>query len=72
MTEKTEDLRRYFKIGVFIILMFLLLVATFQFYFSVMDALSSFFDYRYRSIVQAGFALCVIVITILLLRDVVR
>lgn len=65
------DIFRYFRFGVFIILMLLLLVATFQFYFFAMDAISTLFTYRYHSLVQAGFAGCVIAIVVYLLRAVI-
>jgi len=64
-----EDISsRYFRFGVFIILMLLLLVATFQFYFFAMSAIATLFKYEYRSLVQAGFAACVIAIVVYLLR----
>ena len=65
-----EDISRYFRFGVFIILMLLLLVATFQFYFFAMSAIATLFKYEYRSLVQAGFAACVIAIVVYLLRVV--
>jgi len=65
------DILRYFRFGVFIILMLLLLVATFQFYFFAMDAISTLFTYTYHSLVQAGFAACVIAIVVYLLRVVI-
>lgn len=65
------DLFRYFRFGVFIILMLLLLVATFQFYFFAMGAISTLFTYQYHSLVQAGFAACVIAIVVYLLRAVI-
>lgn len=66
----SEDIFRYFRFGVFIILMLLLLVATFQFYFFAMAAISTLFTYKYHSLVQAGFAACVIAIVVYLLRAV--
>ena len=65
-----EDIFRYFRFGVFIILMLLLLVATFQFYFFAMNAISTLFTYKYHALVQAGFAACVIAIVVYLLRAV--
>jgi hypothetical protein len=62
---------RYFRVGVFIILMLLLLVASFQFYFFSMDAIAQLFAYEYRSLVQAGFAASVIAIIVYLLRGVI-
>ncbi len=68
---RSEDIYRYFRVGVFIILMLLLLVASFQFYFFIMDALAQLFSYEYRSLVQAGFAASVIAIIVYLLRGVI-
>ncbi len=65
------DIARYFRLGVFVILMSLLAVATFGFYFFSMDAIARLFRYEYRSLVQAGFAACVIAVIIYLLRVVV-
>jgi hypothetical protein len=67
----SADIFRYFRFGVFIILMLLLLVATFQFYFSAMDAISKLFKYEYWSLVQAGFAACVIAVVVYFLRAVI-
>jgi hypothetical protein len=66
----SEEIFRYFKFGVFVILMLLLLVATFQFYFFALSAISTLFKYQYQSLVQAGFAACVIAIVVFLLRAV--
>ncbi len=66
-----EDILRYFRLGVFIILMLLLLVATFQFYFFAMDAISMLFKYEYRPLVQAGFAACIIAVVVYFLRAVI-
>lgn len=67
----SDDIFRYFRLGVFIILMLLLLVATFQFYFSAIDAISMLFKYEYRPLVQAGFAACIIAVVIYFLRAVI-
>ena len=67
-----NDLLRYFRLGVLIILMLLLLVATFHFYFSVVSAVASLFEYRYQALVTAGFAACVIAVVAYLLKTVVR
>ncbi len=71
MKEKTEDIFRYFRLGVFVILMILLAVAVFQFYFFAMHAISALFKYEYRSLVQAGFVACVIAVVVYLLRGVI-
>ncbi len=71
MKEKREDIFRYFRLGVFVILMILLAVAVFQFYFFAMHAISALFKYEYRSLVQAGFVACVIAVVVYLLRAVI-
>ncbi len=67
----SEEIFRYFRFGIFIILMLLLLVATFQFYFFAMAAISTLFKYEYHSLIQAGFAACVIAVIVYLLRAVI-
>lgn len=67
----SEDIFRYFRLGVFVILMILLAVAVFQFYFFAMDAISTLFKYEYRSLVQAGFVACVIAVVVYLLRGII-
>jgi VanZ family protein len=67
----SEDIFRYFRLGVFIILMLLLLVAIFQFYFLALGTISALFDYKYRSLVQAGFVACVIAVVVYLLKAVI-
>ncbi len=51
--------------------MLLLLVATFQFYFLALEAISRLFVSEYRSLVQAGFVACVIAVVVYLLRAVI-
>jgi len=67
----SEDIFRYFRLGVFVILIILLAVAVFQFYFFAMHAISALFEYKYRSLVQAGFVACVIAVVVYLLRAVI-
>ncbi len=67
----SDDIFRYFRLGVFIILMILLAVAIFQFYYYAMHAISTLFEYEYRSLVQAGFVACVIAVVVYLLRAVI-
>jgi len=67
----SEDIFRYFRFGLFIILMLLLLVAIFQFYFLALGTISALFEYKYRSLVQAGFVACVIAVVVYLLRAVI-
>jgi len=67
----SEDIFRYFRFGIFIILMLLLLVAIFQFYFLALGTISALFEHKYRSLVQAGFVACVIAVVVYLLRAVI-
>ncbi len=67
-----DDLHRILRLATAGILILLLLIATLTFYFSVMSSISRFFDYNYRSVVEAGFALTVIVISLILLKRIVR
>jgi len=67
-----DDLGRILRFSAAGILILLLLIATLTFYFSAIGAISRFFDYRYNSIVEAGFALAVIVVSWILLKRVVR
>ena len=63
------DMGGKFKVGIFLILMVLLFISTIHFYFSVMDAVSRLFEYRYKPLVNAGFAASVISVVVYLLRN---
>ncbi|RJS71922.1 MAG: hypothetical protein CW694_04150 [Candidatus Syntrophoarchaeum sp. WYZ-LMO15] len=67
-----DNLHRVLKFATAGILILLLLIATLTFYFSVIDVITRLFDYRYSSIVKAGFALSVIAVSWILLRQIVR
>ncbi|MEA1863782.1 MAG: hypothetical protein ACXQTY_02890 [Candidatus Methanogasteraceae archaeon] len=70
MTENDQNkLEGYFKTGLFMILMFLTLIATFQFYFAVQDVIGIWFEYEYESIFGAAFSFTVIVVCIYLIRS---
>jgi len=64
----TPDMANYFRNGMFFILMILLFISTIHFYFSVTDAVSRLFEYRYKSLVTAGFSASVIAVVVYLLR----
>ena len=63
-----SDLERYFRTGLFAIVMCLMLIATFHFYFSVQDVIGTWFLYQYQPIFKAIFSLIVIVLCTYLLR----
>ena len=67
-----DNLQKTLRLAIAGILVFLLLIATITLYFSMMRAISTLFDYTYESIVEVGFALTVIVITMILLKRIVK
>lgn len=66
MTE--NDLEGKFRTGLFVIAMFLTLIATLHFYFSVQDVIGTWFEHQYESIFRAIFSFAVIVVCIYLTR----
>ncbi|MEA1894960.1 MAG: hypothetical protein U9N36_07140 [Euryarchaeota archaeon] len=66
MTE--NNLEGKFRTGLFVIAMFLTLIATLHFYFSVQDMLSTWFVHPYKPIASAVFSFFVIVVCIYLTR----
>ncbi len=63
-----NNLESKFRTGMFVIVMFLILVATLHFYFSVQDVIGTWFEYQYESIFRAIFSFFVIVVCIYLIR----
>ena len=63
-----NNLESKFKTGMLVIVMFLMLVATLHFYFSVQDVIGTWFEYQYASIFRAIFSFAVIVVCIYLIR----
>ncbi|MEA1905610.1 MAG: hypothetical protein U9N12_01475 [Euryarchaeota archaeon] len=66
MTE--NDLEGKFRTGLFVIAMFLTLIATLHFYFSVQDVIGTWFEHQYKPIASAVFSFFVIVVCIYLTR----
>ena len=66
MTE--NDLEGKFRTGLFVIAMFLTLIATLHFYFSVQDVIGTWFEHQYKPIFGAVFSFVVIVVCIYLTR----
>ena len=64
MSEMAEN----FKKGVLIIAMLLLLVATFQLYFSIEKIIDTWFEYQYASIFKAVYYLFVLVVSLYIIR----
>lgn len=69
-THKTKvpDLGENFKKGVFIIAMLLLLVATFQLYFSITRIIDIWFEYQYVPIFTAVYNFIVLVVSLYIIR----
>ena len=66
--EKTPDLGDNFKKGVFLIAMLLLLVATFQLYFSIERIIEMWFEYQYVPIFRAVYNFLVLVVSLYIIR----
>lgn len=66
MTE--NDLEGKFRTGLFVIAMFLTLIATLHFYFSVQDVIGTWFEHQYKPIASAIFSFFVIVVCVYLTR----
>ncbi len=69
-TQKTKvsDLGDNFKKGVFVIAMLLLLVATFQLYFSIERVIETWFEYQYIPIFRAVYNFIVLVVSLYIIR----
>jgi hypothetical protein len=66
--EKAPDLRENFKKGIFLISMLLLLVATFQLYFSIGRIIDTWFEYQYAMIFEAAYYLFVLLVSLYIIR----
>jgi hypothetical protein len=58
-----------FKTGAMIILLLLLLASSFGFYFSMQNAISALFDYRYTELIRSVFNLVVLAATLYIVRE---
>lgn len=66
--EKKSDLGENFKKGIFLISMLLLLVATFQLYFSIERIIDTWFEYQYAILFKAVYYLFVLLISLYIIR----
>jgi hypothetical protein len=66
--KKLSDLGENFKKGVFLIAMLLLLVATFQLYFSIEKIIDTWFEYQYALIFKAVYYLFVLLVSLYIIR----
>jgi hypothetical protein len=65
---KVSDLGDNFKKGVFVIAMLLLLVATFQLYFSIERIIEIWFEYQYIPIFRAVYNFIVLIVSLYIIR----
>ncbi|AKB80442.1 hypothetical protein MSHOH_3959 [Methanosarcina horonobensis HB-1 = JCM 15518] len=65
---KVPDLGENFKKGVFVIAMLLLLVATFQLYFSINRVINIWFEYQYTPIFTAVYNFIVLLVSLYIIR----
>jgi hypothetical protein len=65
---KVSDLGENFKKGVFVIAMLLLLVATFQLYFSITRVINMWFEYQYVPIFTAVYNFIVLIVSLYIIR----
>lgn len=65
---KAPDLGENFKKGVFLIAMLLLLVATFQLYFSISRVINMWFEYQYIHIFTAAYNFIVLLVSLYIIR----
>lgn len=63
-----SDLGENFKKGVFVIAMLLLLVATFQLYFSIERIIEIWFEHQYIPIFRAVYNFIVLLVSLYILR----
>ena len=66
--KKVPDLRESFKKGISLISMLLLLVATFQLYFSIGRIIDTWFEYQYAMIFEAAYYLFVLLVSLYIIR----
>jgi hypothetical protein len=66
--EKVPDLGENFKKGIFLISMLILLVATFQLYFSIDRIIDTWFEYQYAMIFKAVYYLFVLLVSLYIIR----
>lgn len=66
--EKVSDMRENFKKGIFLISMLLLLVATFQIYFSIEQIIEIWFEYQYIPIFRAVYNFLVLIASLYIIR----
>jgi hypothetical protein len=65
---KMSNMRENFKKGVLLIAMLLLLVTTFQLYFSIEQVIDTWFEYQYVPIFKAVYSFLVLLVSLYVIR----
>lgn len=66
--ERFSDMAGSFRKGIFLIVMLLLLVATFQLYFYIEQIINTWFEYQYAMIFKAVYYLFVVLMSLYVIR----
>ena len=66
--EKMSDTKESFKKGVLLIAMLLLLVTTFQLYFSIEQIIDTWFEYQYIPIFKAVYCFLVLLVSLYIIK----
>jgi uncharacterized membrane protein YbhN (UPF0104 family) len=66
--EQEDSFKKLINVAVIIMLVALIFIALFTFFFSMQDAISALFDYRYVALVRAIFSLVIIGIGVYLVK----
>ena len=66
--EKTSDIGENFKKGILFIAMLLLLVTTFQLYFSIEQIIDTWFEYQYIPIFKAVYCFLVLLVSLYVIK----
>ncbi len=70
--EKMSDMRENFKKGVLLIAMLLLLVTTFQLYFSIEQIIDTWFEYQYVPIFKAVYCFLVLLVSLYVIKSFLK
>jgi hypothetical protein len=66
--EKISDMGQNFKKGILLIAMLLLLVTTFQLYFSIEQIIDTWFEYQYVPIFKAVYCFLILLVSLYIIK----
>lgn len=66
--EKISDMEQNFKKGILLIAMLLLLVTTFQLYFSIEQIIDTWFEYQYVPIFKAVYCSLILLVSLYIIK----